>query len=82
MPQAERTANIIELLKWLRDVQTKGATRSQIISYIKIEVTKMGATDRTAVSYLRDSAKYGLIEEKTRRFFITSYGKKWLERHS
>ena len=82
MPQAERTANIIELLKWLRDVQNKGATRSQIISYIKIEITKMGGTERTAVSYFRDCAKYALIEEKTRRFFITNFGKKWLERHS
>jgi len=61
MPQAERTQNIIKLLKWLRDVQ-ETATRGQIISYIKVEVTAMGATERTAVSYLEDCGHYGLIE--------------------
>jgi hypothetical protein len=83
LPQAERTQNIIKLLKWLRDVQ-ETATRSQVISYIKVEVTSMGATERTAISYLEDCGNYGLIEESAdhRRFKISAYGKKWLEGHS
>lgn len=83
MPQAERTQNIIKFLVWLRDVQ-KFATRSQIISYIKVEVTSMGATERTAISYLQDCGHYGLIETDTdhRRFKISAAGKKWLEAHS
>jgi len=51
LPQAERTQNIIKLLMWLRDVQ-ESATRGQIISYTKMEITSMGATERTAISYL------------------------------
>jgi len=83
MPQAERTQNIIKFLVWLRDVQ-KSATRSQIISYIKVEVTRMGATERTAISYLQDCGHYGLIEDAAdhRHFKISVAGKKWLERHS
>lgn len=84
MPQAERTQNIIKLLKWLRDVVKKeGVNRHQIISYIKVEITSMGATERTAIKYLEDCGHYGLIETMgTHRFRISSYGKKWLERHS
>jgi len=82
MPQAERTQNIIKFLVWLRDVQ-KSATRSQIISSIKVEVTSMGATERTAISYLQDCGHYGLLEVGAdRRFKISGAGKKWLERHS
>ena len=80
MPQAERTHNIIELLKWLSHQQTP-VRRSAIIAYIKTEVTEMGATERTALSYLKDCAKYSLVEEKAGKFKITGYGIKWLERH-
>jgi hypothetical protein len=84
MPQAERTQNIVKLLRWLRDVQKEGATRSQIVSYIKVEVTAMGATERTAVSYLEDCGHYGLIETlgSHGRFKLSAAGKKWLEAHS
>jgi len=83
MPQAERTQNIIKLLVWLRDVQ-ESATRAQVISYIKVEVTSMGATERTAISYLEDCGHYGLIEESPggRKFKISNAGRKWLEGHS
>jgi len=81
MPQVERTQNIIAFLKWLRDVQSE-ATRGQCVSFIKTEVTEMGATEKTAVNYIVDCAHYGLIEEKRGRFRITEAGKKWLERHS
>lgn len=83
MPQAERTANLIEILKWLKDVQSK-VTRSQLVSYIKVEVTRMGATERTCLSYLEDLRHYGLIaySGSPPRFAITPAGRKWLERHS
>jgi hypothetical protein len=83
MPQAERTQNIVKFLRWLRDVQ-ETATRAQIVSYIKVEVTSMGATERTAVSYLEDCGHYGLIESAGShgKFKISAAGKKWLEAHS
>jgi len=84
MPQAERTHNIIKLLKWFRDVQAT-ATRGQVIAYTKMEITSMGATERTAISYLEDCGHYGLIEtmrDHPGRFKISNAGKKWLERHS
>jgi hypothetical protein len=83
MPQAERTQNIVKFLRWLRDVQ-ETATRGQIVSYIKVEVTSMGATERTAISYLEDCGHYGLIEivGSHGRFRISAAGKKWLEAHS
>ena len=83
MPQAERTANMVAILKWLRDVQKK-ATRGQLVSYIKVEVTSMGATERTCISYITDLGHYGLIsfEGSPSRFSISLAGKKWLERHS
>lgn len=83
MPQAERTHNIVKMLKWLRDVQTK-ATRSQLVSYVKLEVTSMGATERTCLSYIEDAGRYGLIHISGNppRFQITPAGKKWLAAHS
>ena len=80
MPQAERTQNIVELLKWLSHQQSP-VHRSAILAYVKVEVTEMGATERTVLGYLKDCAKYALIEEKGGKFKITNYGLKWLERH-
>ena len=81
MPQAERTQNIIELLKWLSH-QESAVRRSAVIAYVKTEITEMGGTERTIMGYLRDCVNYALVEEKGARFKITNYGLKWLERHS
>jgi len=84
MPQAERTQNIIKLLKWLRDEKKEGATRTAILWHIKMEITRMGATERTALSYLADCRSYGLVEMRgrTRKIVISDRGKAWLERYS
>jgi predicted transcriptional regulator len=82
MPQPEREKNIAEMLQWLQDVQNE-ATLSQLISYVKMEVTRMGGTERTIRSYIEDCHKYGLIEFKGNppRWRITNAGRKWLEKY-
>jgi len=81
MPQAERTKNIVLFLKWLLNTQ-KNANMAQCISFIRVEVTEMGGTERTARNYVKDCGHYGLIEEKRGKFSLTPSGEKWLERHS
>jgi len=81
MPQPERTKKIIKLLKWLLNIQ-KTATLAQCVAFIRVEITEMGGTERTARSYVNDCGHFGLIEESRGRFKITPFGQKWLERHS
>lgn len=84
MPQTDRTKIIVKLLTWLRDVKLEGATRTEILWHIKMEITSMGAAERTTLSYLEDCRHYGLVKMlgRSRKIVISDIGKTWLERHS
>jgi len=81
LPQSERSQNLKELLAWIKaKSMRKGATTQQILERITIEITDLGATTRTARSYLVTLERAGLIYTQGLRWKITDKGKNWLER--
>ncbi len=73
------------MLKWLSQFESqehKGQTLAAIVSYTKIEITELGATDNTVKKYVRDLDRAGLIEYDHPFWKITKLGREWLERHS
>ena len=86
MPQSERSQNMKEILRWLKDVVGEdGVTVGQIVAYVVNEVTELGATEKTAKGYVERLHKASLIDfvsPNSSKFRITKAGRKWLERHS
>jgi len=82
MTQGERSKTMKAVLKWLNDSE-KGYPISTIIRYVVNEITELGATERTAKSYVRSlEANYLISAGDGYRFKITPAGKKWLKRHT
>lgn len=82
MPQRERTETIREFLLWM-EAKSKGsgARIEEIFNHLEVEITDMGATQRTIRDYVSRCRAQGLIESKDDlRFVITSKGKNWLKR--
>jgi len=81
MPQTERSRIIIDFLRWL-DAKTKtgGATLSEAVYHITVEVTAMGATQRRAIDYLHSCTNAKLVYTRGARFLLTEAGKNWLKR--
>jgi len=81
MTQGERSRTIKKLLKWLNESE-KGVTTAGITAYVTREITEMGATKRTAKSYVRSLEDALLIESRDGfRWTITKAGQNWLRRH-
>ena len=80
MPQAERSRNLIELLKWL-SLQEQGSTTAAIKAYTRNEITQLGATDKTIENYIDALKTAGFMEYKHPYWHITKSGKYFLERH-
>lgn len=51
--------------------------------HIQIDITNMGATQKRAVSYIKDCHRMGLIrmDSNTMRWKITEKGREWLKKH-
>jgi predicted transcriptional regulator len=81
MPQSERSNTIKEFLKWL-EAKTilGGATLQECLKHLQIEITEMGAQDRTCREYLKDLERAGLTQINRLKFNITEKGKDWLRR--
>ena len=79
MPQAERSRNQIEILKWLR-TQQSGATTAAVKAYTRNEITLLGATDKTIENYIDNLKNAGFMEYKHPFWRITKAGLKFLER--
>ena len=83
MPQSERSQIMKELLSWL-DAKSKGkgkgATLKEIIHHTQLEITDLGASNRTIRGYIRDLLRTQLIHTDGLRFMVTEEGKNWLER--
>ena len=80
MPQAERSRNLLELLKWVS--QTKdGVSTAAMKAYTRNEITLLGASDKTTENYIRTLKKAGFTEYKHPYWHITRSGRKFLERH-
>lgn len=79
MPQSERAQVIKSMLSWLVE-QPKGATVGDIIRYVELEITDMGASTRTIRSYIERCRRQNLITSKGTHILCTEMCKKWLQR--
>ena len=80
MPQAERSRNLIELLKWVASSE-KGGTTAGMKAYTRNEITQLGATDKTIENYIDALKRAGFIEYKHPYWHATKAGKYFLERY-
>jgi predicted transcriptional regulator len=79
LPQAERSHNQVEMLKYLR-TQENGATAAALKAYTRNEITLLGATDKTIENYIDNLKNAGLIEYTHPFWKITKAGLIFLER--
>lgn len=81
MPQSERSQIIKAFLKWI-EAKTKkgGASLTECIKHIQVEITEMGAEEKRCKKYVKDCEKAGLIRTQGTKFVITDAGKNWLKR--
>jgi predicted transcriptional regulator len=80
MPQAERSRNIMELLKWVSSKEN-GATTAALIAYARNEITQLGATNKTIQNYITALEDAGLMEYDHPFWQTTKAGQIFLERH-
>jgi hypothetical protein len=79
MPQAERSHNQVEMLKYLRS-QQNGAPTAALKAYTRNEITLLGATDKTIENYIDNLKNAGLMEYKHPFWKITKASLIFLER--
>ena len=79
MPQAERSRNLLELLKWVSQ-KKEGVSTAAMKAYTRNEVTRLGATDKTIENYILALKKAGFTEYKHPYWLITKSGRVFLER--
>ena len=84
MPQSERSQTIKDMLKWLYAKTKKdgGAKLNEILHHVTLEITEMGATERTVKKYLDVCQQMGLVSLSLDRlrFMTTRKCKNWLDR--
>jgi len=81
MPQSERSQIIKEMLMWI-DARTKlngGVRRGELIRFVQLEITSLGAATKTVEKYLRTLVKHKLVAVKGHKYVCTQTGKNWLE---
>ena len=71
-----------ELLRWLSAKSKKGdgASVGEIIKYVMSEITSLGASQRTARSYIETLSKLGFIRLYRLKWKTTELGENWLAR--
>ena len=82
MPQSERSQIIKEMLMWIAARTTKdgGVRRMELIRFVQLEITDLGAATRTCEKYLDDLVKHRLVVIKGLKYVCTQTGKNWLEK--
>jgi len=81
MPQSERSEIIKQFLKWLEAKSRHGgATYQECIKHLQVEVTEMGAEERTCQKYMKDCERASLIYTEGLKFKTTDVGINWLRR--
>jgi len=82
VPQSERSQIIKEMLMWIaaRTIATGGVARGELIRFVQLEITDLGAATRTVEKYLKDLLRHKLVAIKGSKFYCTQTGKNWLEK--
>lgn len=79
MPQSERASVIKAMLGWLNE-QPRGVLVGDLIRYVEMEITDMGASTRTIRSYIERCQRQGLIYTDGLRLKCSEACKNWLKR--
>lgn len=82
LPQSERSQIIKEMLMWIA-AKTRldgGVSRMELIRFVQLEITSLGAATRTVEKYLDDLVRHKLVAIRGHKFFCTQTGKNWLEK--
>lgn len=84
MPQSERSQILKELLRWLhaKTVKDGGASRSEIIHFVMVDITELGCTKRRAEAYLQEIVSLGFVSIYRLKFKTTKVCENWLEVHT
>jgi len=71
-----------ELLKWLdaKSKKSNGASTSEILKHVMSEISSLGATRRTARSYIETLSELGFIRIYRLKWKLTDKGENWLKR--
>lgn len=81
MPQSERSEIIKQFLKWLKAKSKHGgATLGECVRHLQIEITEMGAQERTCREYIKDMERTGLIYIDGLKWKCTEVCENWLRR--
>lgn len=82
MPQSERSQIIKEMLMWIAAMSKLegGVRRGELIRFVQLEITDLGAATRTVEKYLADLLRHKLVAIKGNKFYCTQTGKNWLEK--
>jgi hypothetical protein len=82
MPQSERSQIIKEMLMWI-DAKTRldgGVRRPELIRFVQLEITSLGAATKTVEKYLNTLVRHHLVTIKGQKYVCTQTGKNWLEK--
>jgi len=77
MPQSERSLIMLQAKS-----KTRGASRTEIITHIQVEITEMGASRKKCEEYLKSCLDLGFIYIERLRFKTTEACKNWLQIHT
>lgn len=83
MPQPERSKVNKELLVWLlaKTKSSNGASRMEVLRHVALEITELGATERTTINYLKTLDGLGLVKvDSLGKYTVTKVGENWLKR--
>jgi len=70
------------MLMWI-EARTKlsgGVARLELIRFVQLEITSLGAATRTVEKYLATLVRHKLVAVKGNKYICTQTGKNWLEK--
>lgn len=82
MTRSERSKAMKQLMKWLhaKTKKDRGAKRSEIVRHVVVEISELGATERSIIGYMDTLVRMGLVSIRGNKYLVTSVGENWLER--
>lgn len=81
MGQPERSRIIKDMMLWvLARTKQGGCKRAELVRFVQLELTDLGAATRTVEKYLNDCLRHGLIEVEGNKYVCTCKGENWLEK--
>lgn len=82
MTRSERSQAMKALMKWLhaKGKKDRGATRGEIVRHVVVEISELGATERSIIGYVETLVRMGLVFIRGNKYLLTSVGENWLKK--